>query len=68
MSERIKTLRQIKGVFSALQFYDYCVLEEKKKRLQRNNSVMLVHLLIYTRNIEEEYGNSKDSLKSESVL
>lgn len=29
---------------------------------------MLVHLLIYTRNIEEEYGNSKDSLKSESVL
>lgn len=26
---------------------------------------MLVHLLIYTRNIEEEYENSKDSLKSE---
>ena len=29
MSERIKTLRQIKGVFSSLQFYDYCVLEGK---------------------------------------
>ena len=30
--------------------------------------MMLVLLLIYTRNIEEEYENSKDSLKSESVL
>ena len=27
MSERIQTLRQIKGVFSSLQFSDYCVLK-----------------------------------------
>lgn len=30
MSERIKTLRQIKGVFSALQFMTIVFLEEKK--------------------------------------
>ena len=29
---------------------------------------MLVHLLMYTRNIEEKYENSKYSLKSESVF
>lgn len=31
MYERIKTLRQIKGVFSSLQFSGYCVLKGKKK-------------------------------------
>ena len=30
--------------------------------------MMLVHLLIYTRNIEGKYENSKYSLRSESIF